>query len=207
MESTWFARAKRLLALAETGLQFTHDPFDAERYEEMANIAIAMLAEMSQAPVESLETVLRTGESGYVTPKVEVRGAVFKDNKILLVQEKEDDLWSLPGGYADVGLSAAENVEKEIWEEANIQVKAKYLYALRHKAKGAYPADPRDFYKLHFICDGVGEQLPSAGLETQNAAYFAQDQLPPLSPGKVLIEDLHAAWHFVANPRQQPSFD
>ena len=207
MESIWFARTKRLLALAETGLQFTHDPFDAERYEEMANIAIAMLAEMSQTPVDLLQTVLRTGESGYVTPKVEVRGAVFKDNKILLIQEKEDDLWALPGGYADVGLSAAENVEKEILEEANIQVKAKYLYALRHKAKGAYPADPRDFYKLHFICEGLGDQLPAAGMETQNAAFFERNKLPPLSSGKVLVEDLHAAWDFLKCPQKLPRFD
>ena len=207
MESTWFARAKRLVALAETGLQFTHDPFDAERYEEIASIAIAMLSDMSQTPVESLQMVLRTGEVGYVTPKVEVRGAVFKDNKILLIQEKEDDLWALPGGYADVGLSAAENVEKEILEEANIQVKARYLYALRHKAKGAYPADPRDFYKLHLICEGVGDQLPSAGMETQNAAFFGRNELPPLSQGKVLLEDLYAAWDSLSCPQKLPHFD
>ena len=139
MEPTWLAMAKRLQALAETGLQFSSDQYDQERYQEIASIALEMMAQLGNVPIEPIKNLLSTGEVGYVTPKVEVRGAIIQDDKILLVQEKEDSLWALPGGYADVGLSPAENVEKEVLEEAGIPVKAHYLYAVRHKAKAHTP--------------------------------------------------------------------
>jgi ADP-ribose pyrophosphatase YjhB (NUDIX family) len=207
MESQWLAMAKRLLALAQTGQQFTHDDYDKERYQEVASIALTMLAQLGKEPIERIQNLVTSDESGYVTPKVEVRGAVFKEDKILLVQEKEDGLWTLPGGYADVGLSAAQNVEKEVQEEAGLVVKATYLYALRHKAKGNYPADVRDFYKLHFLCEGGLTQAPSPGLETQDARYFSRDEIPPLSLGKVLPEDLCAAWAFSTAHCKKARFD
>ncbi|HAU14917.1 MAG: DNA mismatch repair protein MutT [Pseudomonadales bacterium] len=202
MESHWLSMAKRLQALAQTGQQFTGCDFDRERYQEIESIAQCMLAQLGAVPLEQVRGLFATGETGYVTPKVEVRGAVIRGGRILLVQEKEDGRWAMPGGYADVGLSAARNVEKEVREEACLTVTAKHLYALRHKASGGYPADARDFYKLHFICECDGKSKPAAGLETHQADFFAPDDLPPLSLGKNLEEDIQAA--FVAASAEHP---
>lgn len=207
MESLWLAKVKRLLALAETGQQFSRDPFDQERYQEIQQIAFRMLADLGNAKIETVHDLFSADETGYVTPKVEVRAAIFQDSRILLVQEKEDGLWTMPGGYADVGLSPSENVEKEVMEEAGIAVKAECLYAVRHKAKGAYPPDARDFYKLHFICHPMTRQPPQPGAETQAADYFPLDELPPLALAKVLPEDIEAAWLFHQSHQKFTQFD
>lgn len=208
MESSWLAMAKRLQALAATGQSFTRCQYDLERYQEIESIALRMLAELGSVPLEHIQDLFSDGEPGYVTPKVEVRGAVIREGKILLVQEKEDGHWAMPGGYADVGISAAGNVEKEVMEEAGLLVKAKRLYALRHKAKGNYPPDSRDFYKLHFLCECVDPlAVPQTGTETVNVAFFSPDALPPLSLGKNLPEDIHAALEFANNGHSIPWFD
>ncbi|AUM12423.1 NUDIX hydrolase [Ketobacter alkanivorans] len=207
MESPWLAIAKRLQALAVTGQQFTRDQYELERYSEIESLSNQMLALLGNAPIAVVETLFASGETGYVTPKVEVRGAILRGDRILLVQEKEDGLWAMPGGYADVGLSPAENVEKEVWEEAGMKVKACHLYALRHKARGDYPPDPRDFYKLHFICQCQDTEVPSPGLETHAAEFFPLHSLPPLSLGKVLPEDVQAAFDFVERGELRTYFD
>lgn len=207
MESSWLAMAKRLLAIAATGKEFTQDQYDHERYLEISSIALDMLAQLGRVPIKSVKDLFDLSEPGYVTPKVEVRAAILKNNEILLIQEKEDGLWAMPGGYADIGLSPAENVEKEVLEEAGIQVKATHLYAVRHKAKGDYPPDPRDFYKLHFLCEQTDSQLPHPGLETQSAAYFHMNDLPPLALSKNLKEDLLSAMQFSATAKKLTYFD
>ena len=116
------------------------------------------------------------------------------NRQVLLVKETTDGLWTLPGGYADVGISPRENVVKEIWEEASIRVAAKSLYGLRHKAKHEYDPDVRDFYKLFFLCEPVGEVCPKPGIETSEVGFFKLDELPPLSTGRVLKEDIAAAF-------------
>lgn len=207
MESSWLAMAKRLQAVAATGQQFTRDPFDQERYQEIERLAHQMLALLGNVPIATVSALFTSGEQGYVTPKVEVRGAVLRGDRILLVQEKEDGLWAMPGGYADVGLSPAQNVEKEVLEEAGLNVRASHLYAVRHKASGNYPPDVRDFYKLHFICECLDSSEPYPGLETHAATFFSFRELPELSLGKVLPEDVQAAYDFVASAKFITRFD
>lgn len=207
MENQWLNFAKRLQSIATTGIEFTKDEFDKERYEEISNIALSMLSELGQTPIARIQNLVSEHSKGYETPKVDVRAAIFKDNKILLVKEKSDGLWTLPGGYADVGLSPAENVEKEVSEEAGIVVKASQLYSLRHKAKGNFDSDVRDFYKLYFLCEFDDTQPISAGLETSDVEYFEKDKLPPLSRGRVIEEDLYLAWQFKQDGLLQASFD
>ena len=110
MENEWLTAAKRLHALAETGKQFTRDEFDLERYEEISDIAVRLLALLGSTSVDVMAGLVGMGSKGYATPKVDVRGAVFRDDQVLLVREKSDGLWTLPGGYADVGLSPKENI-------------------------------------------------------------------------------------------------
>ncbi|WP_298936988.1 NUDIX hydrolase [uncultured Ruegeria sp.] len=193
MEDTWLARAKRLLALAETGQHFTKDPFDRERYDEIAQMARAMLADLGRVPLSRIDGLISEHAGGYATPSIDIRGALIRDGRILLVRERSDGKWAMPGGFADIGSSPAENIEREVWEEAGLRVRARHLYALRHKALHPYPADARDFYKLFFLCDEVGANVPQTGTETSEVAFFAPDALPELSQTRNLQQDIEAA--------------
>ncbi len=207
MENRWLATAKRLQALASTGLHFTDDPFDRERYEEIKALADQMLADIGNVPINRIHDLVSDHAKGYATPKVDVRGAVIRDNKILLVQEKSDGCWALPGGYADVGLSASENIVKEVREEASLTVTATSLFGIKHKAKRAYEPDIRDFYKLFFLCDERAGAPPAPGTETSDAAFFDPDALPTLSQGRTVARDIAAAFEFRADPAQRAFFD
>jgi ADP-ribose pyrophosphatase YjhB (NUDIX family) len=206
-EHTWLAWAKRLQALASTGAHFSSDPYDLERYREIGRIANDMLADIATVPPSRIEGLVSDFATGYATPKVDVRGAVICDDKVLLVREASDRLWTLPGGYADVGISPAENVVKEIWEKASIQVTARSLYAIRHKARHGYDADVRDFYKLFFLCEPIGDMRIQPGPETIDVGFFAADALPPLSTGRVIARDITAAFEHRAGASPAVAFD
>jgi ADP-ribose pyrophosphatase YjhB (NUDIX family) len=207
MEPQWLAYAKRLHAIASTGLHFTRDQFDRERYEEITSIANEMLATLGTVPIERIEGLVSDFARGYATPKVDVRGALIEGNSILLVRERSDGLWTLPGGFADVGRSAAQNVEKEMHEEAGLHVSARRLYGVRHKAGASYPPDVRDFYKMFFLCDRVGNSRPRPGTETSEVRFFPLDELPPLSTARVIQADIEAAFSFAAEPQRPAFFD
>lgn len=207
LEPKWLVWAKRLQAIASTGLHFHPNDFDAERYAEVAAIANAMLAALGDVPIERIEGLVADFAKGYATPKIDVRGAVIVRDTVLLVKERSDGLWTLPGGYADVGISAAENVVKEIREEAGIAVSADRLYGVFHKAKHAYDADPRDFYKFFFLCSKVDDTHPVAGVETADVGFFSIDRLPPLSRGRVIEQHIEAAFECYADPRRPAIFD
>lgn len=197
MENQWLAYAKRLQAIASTALHFCQNDFDRERFEEIAEIAHRMLADLADVPLERISDLIPDFALGYATPKVEVRGAVIENGKILLVREKSDGLWTMPGGYADIGLSASENVIKEVREEAGLDVTVQRLYSVRHKAKGLYTSDSRDFYKLYFLCERADmASEPMAGLETSEVGFFDPSDLPPLSRGRVIESDIVEALRF-----------
>ena len=121
--------------------------------------------------------------------------------KILLVREKSDGGWTLPGGFADVGLSASENVIKEVREEAGLDVSVHGIYAIKHKAKYPYKQDLRDFYKLFFLCEQGGEPSPRVGPETSDVAFFDPKALPALSTTRVLEVDILAAFVYAQDGR------
>lgn len=206
MESIWLSSVKRLHALAESGLAFCKNDYDIERYEEIALIARQLLTTLVKQPISDIEVILKQPVRRYVTPQVEVRGAVFNQNKILLVKEVSDGKWTLPGGYADVGLSPVENVEKEIIEEAGIGVKTLRLFALRHKARGDYDADIRDFYKLFFVCEPQSLDI-STGIETSDVGFFSQDELPNLSTGRINLRDINDAFEAHLSPNAPLKFE
>ncbi|HYD87686.1 MAG TPA: NUDIX hydrolase [Vitreimonas sp.] len=207
MEDAWLSKAKRLQAIASTGLHFTKDAYDRERFLEVGAIANAMLAELGNVPLARIEGLVSDFAQGYATPKVDVRGAVIRGDRVLLVQERSDARWTLPGGFADIGLSAGRNVEKEIDEEAGLRVKAERLYAVRHKAKQPYEPDARDFYKLFFLCEALNESEPAPGAETLAAAFFPLPALPDLSVGRTVRSDIEAAFAARANAALPVLFD
>ncbi|WP_110650242.1 NUDIX hydrolase [Salinicola peritrichatus] len=206
MEDQWLTWAKRLSALADTGLHYCRDKFDRERYEEIAELSRSMMAALGTVPLERIAAAL--GErDGHVTPKIDVRAAIIDDGRILLVKEKMDGRWTMPGGYAEVGVSAADNTVKEVWEEAGIKVAVSRLYALRHKARHAYPPDVLDFYKLFFLCERLDDAPLEPGHEVHDAAYFPADDLPPLSEPRVIARDIADAFAFHADPARAALID
>ena len=207
IEPAWLGYAKRLQALASTGLYYGKSAFDRERYHEIGEIAHAMLADLGNVPIARIADLVPDFARGYPAPKVDVRGAVIDGDGVLLVRERSDGGWTLPGGFADIGISPARNTEKEVREEAGLNVTARRLYAVRHKASHPYPPDPIDFYKLFVLCDRLDDGPPQAGIETEGAEFFRLDALPPLSRGRTIEADLHAAFEFAANPGKATLFD
>ena len=207
MTENWLDLARRLHGIASTGLFFGASDYDKERYAEVGKIAESMLADLASVPITRIRELVPDYAQGYATPQIDVRGAVFRAGRILLVKEKTDGLWTLPGGYADVGLSAGENVVKEIWEEANVPAEVAKLFAVRHKAKHPYRGDARDFYKFYFLCEARGDATPSPGPETDAAEYFDLDALPLLSRGRTIEADIVLAEAHRANPDLVTEFD
>lgn len=207
MSEHWLSYVKRLHALASTGLFFGASDYDRERYAEIGEIAQTMLAELADVPVDRIPDLFPSYGKSYATPMIDVRGAVYRNDSVLLVQEKLDGLWTLPGGYADVGLSAAQNTIKEIEEEAGLQVAVTKLFAVRHKVKHAYAQDMRDFYKFFFLCHAADDAQPQPGMETSAAAFFPVHELPALSTGRVIAADIELGFQHLNNPQLPPSVD
>ncbi len=207
MNGRWLEYVKRLQAIAATGQHFTEHFYDRERYDEIALIAETMLSELAHEPVSRIRELVPSSEEGYATPKIDVRGAVLRNEQVLLIREAADGLWTLPGGYADVGLSAAENTVKEVREEACIEVRAKCLYAVHHKSKHAYDADVRDFYKFFFLCEQLDNAEPQAGPEALDVGYFPVSKLPPLSRGRTIEADVQLALTCANTPDFTVRFD
>ncbi len=199
MENEWLVHAKRLQAIAAAGIAYGKDQYDLERFQEIDAIAREMLARLFSLPIQRVGE-LSPDAKGYPTPRVDVRGAMIENDRILLVREKSNGRWTLPGGFADIGLSAVENVVKEIREEACVDVVATRLYSVRHKAKGPFEPDLRDFYKLYFLCERTSTNAPRPGPETLDAAFFSVDALPELCTGRIVEEDIRRAFDFHRDP-------
>lgn len=155
-----------------------------------------MFAELAQVPIETISELVTPSSKQYITPQVEVRAAVFWDQKVLLVKEHSDGKWALPGGYADVGLSPVENIQKELVEETGLSAVSTRLFGLRHKAAGPYKADIRDFYKLQFLCEVDSIDGLRGSYETPDVGFYPLEDLPELSTGRTIIRDIEDALAF-----------
>lgn len=206
MEDQWLTYAKRLQAIASTGASFTKDRYDRERYDEIAQISLEMIAQLGQVPVQRIDDLVGPYATGYTTPKVDVRGAVFHENGILLVREKSDGLWALPGGFAEVGLTPAQNVAKEIQEEAGLIVDVEALIGVRHKPKEQYAPDARDFYKLFFACTCRSEISDPRDPDIADWGYFQPDDIPDLSTGRTILGDIEMAFSYRDTPGKATFF-
>lgn len=190
---------KRVRAIAQNGLTYCENPYDIERYEELKEISFNMLNVLTDLPVEKIKDLFYD-ERGYQTPKVDVRAVVMKENKILLVKEKIDGKWSLPGGWCDIGFSPSQMAKKEIWEEAGYEVTVEKLLALFDKECHGHPKDIYHIYKLFFKCKVIGGE-GLAGMETSDVGYFSIDALPPLSLTRNTEEQIRAMFDLYFNER------
>ena len=181
-EPQWLKIAREVRAIAQTGLAFSADGFDHQRYERLRDLAALLLAQGSATEHESILELLRQ-EKGYATPKVDVRGAAFQDGRILMVREISDGKWTLPGGWADVNQTAGECVVREIAEESGFTARALKLAAVYDYQKRNPSPHIDSIYKMFFICEIVGGAA-SASNETSEVAFFPRNELPPLSLGR-----------------------
>lgn len=208
VSSSRLAWAQRLQALAQTGLTYARDPYDIDRYEELRRIAAEMVARGNETEAEALVESFSL-ETGYATPKVDVRGAVWDgQNRLLLVKERSDGLWTLPGGWADVGGSPADNVVREIYEEAGFRCRATRLLAVYDRARHGHPPMFHSVYKMFFACEIVGGEAAVSGTtETDGVAFYARGEMPPLSTGRVTAAQIERLFEHHRRPDLPTDFD
>ena len=179
MEPKWLSWAKELQSIAQAGLTYSKDKYDIERFQQIRNLSVDILNEYTGINNEKIKDLF-CNETGYQTPKIDIRGAIFKKNKILLVKESMDGRWSMPGGWAEFNLSIKENIIKEVKEEAGLNVIPKKLIAVLDRNKHNEPATAYGIYKIFVLCeliDGIFEK----NIETEESGFFSLTELPTLS--------------------------
>lgn len=194
----WLDMAKRLQAIAQAGLEYSDNKYDIDRYEQVRKLSLEIMHDFTGLKMQQLVDVFAS-EQGYQTPKVDVRGVVFRDNKILLVREIIDGNWSVPGGWAEVGLSPFENVKKEVFEESGLIVVSERILAVLDKSLQGHPPDLWHIYKIFVLCKEEGGALQK-GMETSETGFFGLHELPPLSGPRITAEQIRLMFEFKDNP-------
>jgi len=202
----WLIWGRTLQRIAQNGLAYSKNPFDIERFEAVRQIAVEIIAAhsgMLPSPVFDIFS----GEKGYATPKIDVRGALFRDEKILLVRELLDNgRWTLPGGWADAGDAPSDAVIREIREESGFEARAMKLAMLYDRDLHGHPRFYFSIYKLFFICEIIGG-APAMSIETGGVEFFAENDLPELSVGRVTAEEIHTLFEHYRRPELPTLFD
>ena len=201
----WLEWAREIQALAQTGLHYAPDDYHRDRYNRLIEIAAEIAAEHSGLPKADLLHAF-TAARGYATPKVSVRGAVFRGGKILLVRERIDGGWCMPGGWADVGDSPSAMVEREVLEESGLRVRAARLVGVYDKNNEMAQREVMHLYDLVFLCDDLGGE-PRPSNETSDARFFGIDEIPVLSEERTSMRNIREAFAHRDDPDRQPVFD
>lgn len=204
MNTKWIEWAREIFSLSQAGLTYSRNEFDLARYRRLQEITAEMIASQSELSKESaLESF--SMQAGYTTPKIDVRGAVVRDNKILLIQERMDGRWAMPGGWADLGNAPASVAEREVWEESGYRVKAEKVIAVLD----ANRIEPLEFYhafKIIFLCRLI-EGEPRTSHETLAVDFFALNNLPPLSIYRTNEAMLQEVFAHLRDPNRRTAFD
>ena len=204
MNEKWLEWAKELQFLAQAGLTYSKDCYDIERFERIREIAAEMVAYKTEIPLNKVKDLF-CNETGFQTPKIDTRAAIFKENKILLVKETSGT-WSLPGGWCDVMESVKSNTEKEVWEEAGLKAEAVKLIAIQDRNKHNVPPYAYGIMKVFFLCTVSGGEFQE-NIETTASEYFALDELPELSLEKNTKEQIQMCFVAYADPNWKVVFD
>lgn len=200
----WIEWAQEIFSMSQAGLTYSQNPFDIERYKRLQEITAEMIASQSELDKQSvLESF--SMQAGYITPKIDVRGAVVRDGKILLIQERADGNWAMPGGWADLGNAPASVAEREVWEESGYRVKAKKVVAVID----ANRFEPMEFYhafKIIFLCELVGGEAQTSH-ETLAVDFFDPQRLPPLSVNRTNESMIQEVFAHLQNPDRPTAYD
>ena len=204
LKEPWLKWAMEIQSIAQIGLTYTKDEYDKERYEQLRNIASEMLSYKTDIPVDKVKNLF-CNEQGYQTPKLDTRAAIFKDDKILLVHEK-NGFWSLPGGWVDVLESIESNTIKEVKEEAGLDVVAKKVIAIQDRNKHNTPIYPYGVCKVFVECEVMGGEFVE-NIETVEIGYFSIDNLPRLAEEKCTPKQVEMCFEAKNNKNWQVYFD
>jgi ADP-ribose pyrophosphatase YjhB (NUDIX family) len=197
--------ARKVQAIAQNGLAFSRDPFDRYRYQELERLTVTMLGTELDLPLATVQGFWE-GEHGYATPKVDVRGGVFRGAAVLLVRERSDGRWTLPGGWVDVNDAPSAAVAREIREESGYEARAVKLAALLDKNRHPHPPGVHHIYKLFFVCELVGGS-PATSAETDAVDFFPVDSLPDLSSGRVIAPQIERLYRHHLDRSLPTDFD
>jgi len=200
----WLTWAIEIQSIAQNGLAYCKNIYDIERYERLRDLAAEMLSYKTDIPVEKVKSLF-CHEQGYQTPKIDSRAAIFKHDKILLVQEN-DGLWSLPGGWVDVLETIDSNTVKEVKEEAGLDVKPRFLIAIHAQHKRNYPPFAYRVLKAFVMCELLGGKFQHNS-ETLQSAYFALDELPEMNNEKNTKEQVELCFQAYHSKHWITEFD
>jgi ADP-ribose pyrophosphatase YjhB (NUDIX family) len=201
----WLSWAREIQALAQTGLHFNPENFDTLRYARLQAIAVEMMAKCSGLAADVFTRAFELQE-GYATPKVDVRAAVFTNGRVLMVRERSDGCWSLPGGYADINERPSAMVAREVREESGYIVRARRLVGVYESNHDRAPLTVFHAYKLVFLCDLLGGEAAGSN-ETTEVGFFALEDLPPLSPHRTQRRHIEEALAHLRDPHRPAAFD
>ena len=201
----WLKWAIEIQSLAQSGLAYTNNVYDIERYERLREISAEMLAEKTDLSIEKVKDLF-CNETGYQTPKIDTRAAVFKDNKILLTHEN-NGTWSLPGGWCDVLESVKSNTIKEVKEETGLDVNTIKVIAIQDRNKHNKPIYAYGVCKVFILCDIVGGEFKE-NIETTEIKYFSLNELPSnLAIEKTNKEQIEMCFKAYKDKNWQTQFD
>ncbi|NJO88760.1 MAG: NUDIX hydrolase [Chloroflexia bacterium] len=201
----WIEIAKLINSIAQTGLTFTKDKYDKERYEQLMGLSLAILNNITSIDSKKLDFIFNR-DSGYQTPKVGVRVVVISNGKLLLVKEKMDGKWSLPGGYADLGMTPSQIAVNEVKEESGYDVEPIRILGLIDYNKYQQRPFPFDIYQLFMECRIIGGEA-TPGLETSEVGFFNIGNLPELSERRVTEQQILQMYKLAVSKNIEPIFD
>jgi ADP-ribose pyrophosphatase YjhB (NUDIX family) len=205
MTNNWLEIAKQMQAIAQSGLTYAKDQFDIERYKQLEALSLEAMKQVTGDDVELIRDLF-ANESGYKTPKVGVRAIIFRDDKVLMVKEKIDGGWCIPGGWCDIHLSPKENLIKEVQEEAGILVEPYRIAGILDKKFYNHPPSPYRTYMIFALCRIISGEV-KAGAETLDAAFFGRNELPELSPKRITPEQMNMIFGFLDDPDKEIVFN
>lgn len=206
MNIPWLHWAKEIQAISQAGLTYGENGYDLERYEALRKISVEMMSHFTDTPIDKV-TELFASDTGYQTPKVDIRAVVLQDNKVLLVKERADGAWALPGGWADIGFTPSEVAVKETREEAGYEVKPVRLLAVLDKKCHEHPPAPNYVYKIFILCELVGGEALEISLETTEVGFFGENELPPLSIERNTVDQVKRMIELANGPASQVLLD
>lgn len=205
MQNKWLHWAQQIQAISQSGLEYVKDVYDKERYEQLRELSVEIMSTYTDVETDKVRELFAS-ETGYATPKVDVRGVVFCEGKLLFVRERDNEQWSLPGGWCDIGYSPTEVAIKEIREESGYESRAIRLLGVCDKRMHNHPPSAFYVYKMFIRCEMIGG-MGQAGLETSQVDFFGADELPELSVDRNTVEQIMKCMEYWHDPTKEAFCD
>lgn len=205
MRNQWLSWIQQLQAIAQNGLRYSKDKYDLDRFKQLRSLSVDMLAALAESSPDPIDDLF-SSYKGTATPKIDVRTVVIEDDKVLLVRQIGEEKWTLPGGWADVGISLSESIIKEAREESGFLVNPIRILAVHDRPRHNAPPIPEHTWKI-FVEASIIERGEPDGLETDRVGFFSTEELPPLSTGRVTRAQLDRMIELIADPSAPADFD